>query len=289
MNSPRLLQVPGMTGPATATRNRNAVRFLVIHHSATATGSQRIFENHWRGTLGWQTGGYAEIVLRNADVEIVYPPETISNGARGQNHNTMHFCLVGNGSFTPEQLQSLESRIRHWMGVLNIPAQNVLVHHELPGQATTCVPASGFDIAAFRSRLAPRTPEAPQSPDTTFLVHTALNGHQTAGDAQTGNNPRSTVSPGTYHVFREHAGMLNLTKTPGTAGAWVNPTLNVARTFPRADGTGIVAALNSIGVDSSFSFRSVIAKANLIHAYSGTVAQNNQLLELLRTGRLLRP
>lgn len=48
----------------------------------------------------------------------------------------------------------------------------------------------------------------------------------------------------------------------------------------------IVSALNSIGVDSSKSFRKKIAKANGITNYSFSFSQNVKLLNLLKTGKL---
>ena len=53
--------------------------------------------------------------------------------------------------------------------------------------------------------------------------------------------------------------------------------------------TSIVNALNSIGVDSSYNFRKQIAAANGISGYSGTAAQNTQLLNLLKAGTLKKP
>lgn len=53
--------------------------------------------------------------------------------------------------------------------------------------------------------------------------------------------------------------------------------------------TSIVNALNSIGVDSSYNFRKQIAAANNISGYSGTAAQNTQLLSLLKAGALKKP
>ena len=50
--------------------------------------------------------------------------------------------------------------------------------------------------------------------------------------------------------------------------------------------TSLVDALASIGVDSSFTNRKKIAKANSITNYSGTAAQNTKLLELLKNGKL---
>lgn len=53
--------------------------------------------------------------------------------------------------------------------------------------------------------------------------------------------------------------------------------------------TSIVSALQSIGVDSSFSNRSSIAAINGISNYSGTSDQNVQMLNLLKQGRLIKP
>lgn len=49
---------------------------------------------------------------------------------------------------------------------------------------------------------------------------------------------------------------------------------------------GIVEALKSIGVDSSFSNRKKIATKNNVYDYEGTAKQNNQLLTKLKAGKL---
>ena len=53
-------------------------------------------------------------------------------------------------------------------------------------------------------------------------------------------------------------------------------------------GTSIVDALNQIKVDSSYSYRSKLAKANGITNYSGTASQNTKLLDLLKKGKLIK-
>lgn len=50
----------------------------------------------------------------------------------------------------------------------------------------------------------------------------------------------------------------------------------------------IVDALKSLKIDSSFSFRRKIAKANGIKVYLGTASQNIKLLNLLKQGKLKR-
>lgn len=50
----------------------------------------------------------------------------------------------------------------------------------------------------------------------------------------------------------------------------------------------ISAALTSIGVDSSYTYRKKVAAANSISGYVGTAAQNTQMLNLLKAGLLKR-
>ncbi len=61
--------------------------------------------------------------------------------------------------------------------------------------------------------------------------------------------------------------------------------------FPACNSSysSIVDALKSIGVDSSYNNRATIAAKNGITGYSGTAAQNNQLLSLLKSGKLINP
>lgn len=53
-------------------------------------------------------------------------------------------------------------------------------------------------------------------------------------------------------------------------------------------GASLVDALKSISVDSSFSYRSKLAKKNGISGYIGTASQNSKLLNLLKQGKLLK-
>jgi len=51
-------------------------------------------------------------------------------------------------------------------------------------------------------------------------------------------------------------------------------------------GVSIVDALNQIGVDSSFGYRTKLANSNGIANYSGTAEQNTRMLEMLKNGTL---
>ena len=65
----------------------------------------------------------------------------------------------------------------------------------------------------------------------------------------------------------------------------------VVTCFPVYSGTAssIVTALQSLGIQSKFSYRSEIAKANDIKSYIGTASQNIKMLNLLKQGKLIMP
>lgn len=69
------------------------------------------------------------------------------------------------------------------------------------------------------------------------------------------------------------------------------PTTPTARCYANYNGkaTGIVDALKDMGIDSSFAYRSKIAKANGIKLYTGTAKQNITMLTLLKQGKLIKP
>jgi hypothetical protein len=68
-------------------------------------------------------------------------------------------------------------------------------------------------------------------------------------------------------------------------GTKTTPTVNY---YPKYTGTSgsIVEGLKSIKVDSSYSNREKIAKANGIKGYKGTATQNTKMLNLLKQGKL---
>lgn len=75
--------------------------------------------------------------------------------------------------------------------------------------------------------------------------------------------------------------------------ARVNEILGITKpkvTYLKADykGNSIVDALKSIGVDSSYAYRSKLAEVNGIKNYKGTPEQNTQMLNLLKNGKLIK-
>lgn len=90
---------------------------------------------------------------------------------------------------------------------------------------------------------------------------------------------------------RGHKVWFDETNGEKTTSSWYN-YWNIKRTlFPKYTGSSgsIVDALKAVKVDSSFANRKKIAKANNISAYIGTGSQNTKLLNLLKSGKLIKP
>ncbi|WP_429966683.1 N-acetylmuramoyl-L-alanine amidase [Enterococcus sp. AZ058] len=139
-------------GPSNPNRSVAGITKIARHHSATATGDVWAFQNHWRGTLGWGTGGYHEIILRDGSVQLIYRDNVTTNGVGGHNTNTYHICLVGSGSFTAEQEKTFDERARAAMQRFNLKSSDVLGHNEFSGHKSNSCP--GINLTAVRSRLA---------------------------------------------------------------------------------------------------------------------------------------
>ncbi|WP_199478398.1 peptidoglycan recognition protein family protein [Peribacillus saganii] len=138
------------TAGGASKRSLNQIKNIARHHSATSDGDYNAFwNNRWKG-LGWKTGGYHELILRDGSVQLCYDPEVITNGIKGHNTNTYHICVVGNGSFTEAQEATFNERCKLAMKRFNLSADKVLGHKEFKGASTEC---PGIDMNIVRARL----------------------------------------------------------------------------------------------------------------------------------------
>lgn len=75
------------------------ILYIVIHCSA-GFGNYASMEKYWftpksKGGLGWKTGGYHRVVMRNGDIVKAYPFEKVTNGVGGFNSDCIHICYQG--------------------------------------------------------------------------------------------------------------------------------------------------------------------------------------------------
>ena len=119
-------------------RSVSQIKNIAVHYSATKEGSSSAFENFWKNSRGWQTGGYHEVVLLNGNVELNYDPTVISNGVYGHNTSTYNICYVGDGKPNSKQLKTLRKRVKRAKSAYKVSNKNIKGHREFSGASTSC-------------------------------------------------------------------------------------------------------------------------------------------------------
>ena len=139
-------------------------RYIVIHHSATATGSATEFDRMHKAK-GWDELGYHFVIgngtgTGDGEVEVgsrwpkqKHGAHTKVTGHPEYNDVGIGICLVGNFDVThpsEAQMQSLARLIRFLQDRYGIPRSHIYRHGQL--KATDC-PGRNFDYADLFRRL----------------------------------------------------------------------------------------------------------------------------------------
>jgi hypothetical protein len=146
-------------------------RHIVIHHSATATGSAASFDREHR-ERGWEGLGYHFVIgngtgTGDGQVEVGYRWRNQQRGAHAGNLEYNEYgigiCLVGDfetGYPTARQMASLRALVRFLQARCGISTASIIGHSDVPGKETRC-PGRNFSVAAFRAGLAGELASAP--------------------------------------------------------------------------------------------------------------------------------
>lgn len=140
-------------------------QFIIIHHSATRTGSAEVFDASHRAR-GMINGLAYHFVIDNGTEGkadgFIETGERWKNQLHGGHCRQPHInetgigiCLVGDFNRDPptdKQLDSLALLVRGLQEQFNIPDDNVLGHGEVIGEFSEC-PGRLFPWEEFRKRL----------------------------------------------------------------------------------------------------------------------------------------
>jgi hypothetical protein len=137
---------------------------IVVHHSASNTGSAAIFDKAHR-ERGWDGLGYHFVIGNGSasgdgEVEVGYRWKGQIQGAHAgnaeYNQHGIGICLVGDfengGHPSAKQMASLRRLVRFLQVKTGIPTSEVIGHGNVPGKQTQC-PGKGMDLDAFRASL----------------------------------------------------------------------------------------------------------------------------------------
>lgn len=155
-------------------------RYIVVHHSASATGdADRFAEEHKK--RGWDGLGYHFVIgngsqSSDGEIEVGYRWSQQSQGAHAgsfqYNRYGIGVCLVGNfdqARPTQRQLGTLERLLGILMARFQIPAANIIGHSDVrqtkcPGRNLSLpavITAAGKREHQFAQTLRPTPPAAP--------------------------------------------------------------------------------------------------------------------------------
>ena len=128
-------------------------RYIVIHHSATAGGSAKLFDASHRRDRGWDELGYHFVIDNgnggpNGRVEVGsrWPKQKHGAHTGGTPNNEYNelgigICLVGDFERrlpSSAQLASLDRLVAYLAETYDIPPENVITHRDAPGADTEC-------------------------------------------------------------------------------------------------------------------------------------------------------
>src|SRR5687767_10673467 len=188
-------------------------KWIVIHHSATPSGSARTFDRMHRDK-GWDELGYHFVIGNGTDsadgqIEVGTRWAKQKWGAHAKTPNNEYndhgigICLVGNFDVerpTPQQSKSLARLVAHLMKTYNVPASRVLGHQDT-GKPTEC-PGRNMNIAAVR-RMATQFAEATDPAGEATQVAGSFAEHQSDGAPE--GEPRELLVTPSADASEPHA------------------------------------------------------------------------------------
>ncbi len=234
-------------------RSIDSIQNIAIHYSATAQGNTASFERFWKGTHGWNTGGYHEVILTNGDVELNYDANIISNGVGGQNTRMYNICYVGAGVPNAAQMKTLKERVNYNRNRFDLSANAVKGHREYSGQNTSC---PGLNMNDFRKSLGGTTTVKPSKPSvkptTTKKTISQMASEVIAGKHGSGHaNRRKSlgISDAQYQKVRDEVNKRSGSSTPKPSGKSIAQMAQ--EVIDGKHGNGNDARRKSLGISQS--------------------------------------
>lgn len=108
-----------------------SVKFIVVHCSDSPQdrGDNAYVINKWHKEKGWDMIGYHRVILEDGTVEQGRPIWMPGAHAYGYNQKSLGICLIGKGTYTLQQWQSLRDTIHDLLK--SHPAAVVCGHNDL--------------------------------------------------------------------------------------------------------------------------------------------------------------
>ena len=130
---------------------------IVLHCTATQqdTTVQSILD-YWKNVKGWKSVGYHYLIEASGEIHNLMPIESVSNGVRGHNANSIHISYIGGidklvnplDTRTPRQVFSQMKLLIELSE--QFPEADILGHRDFEGVAKAC---PSFDARQFTKQI----------------------------------------------------------------------------------------------------------------------------------------
>jgi len=122
-----------------------AIKYIVVHCTATKQyATIEAIRKYWKINLAWKSPGYHIIVKPNGDLERLASDETICNGVKGYNSNSIHVSYIGgvddNGKAIDNRTDAQKKALLQTICGLKAKYPNAIIqgHRDFPNVAKDC-------------------------------------------------------------------------------------------------------------------------------------------------------
>jgi N-acetylmuramoyl-L-alanine amidase len=133
-----------------AKRSTHSIKKIIVHHSATTSGSAEAYARHHVQNLGWPGIGYHFVIEKNGQVKQTNDLDTVSYHTSGQNTGSVGIVMTGNFDIqkpTEAQERSLAQLINHLRRTLG---SGLKVHGHREFSSKSC-PGKNVDLKKFNT------------------------------------------------------------------------------------------------------------------------------------------
>lgn len=238
--------------------------YIVIHYVgavSTAKNNANYFYSTYRGasanyfvdeTSIWQVVDDLDSAWHCGTTGTYYHPT-----CRNSNSIGIEMCCKNNGSwyFEDATVNNTIELTKYLMDKYNIPVSNVIRHYDVTHKV--CPEPYVRDTAAwnnFKSRLTTGgSSDITNNTDVggTYTLVNACPVYMNSANAAKKQNSVGTYQAGSYYIYNESNGMVNVTKTKGVAGGWINPSDNKASSSSTGYKVGDTVTINGVYTSSS--------------------------------------
>ncbi|OLS35620.1 hypothetical protein BTR22_14275 [Alkalihalophilus pseudofirmus] len=132
-------------------RQLNAIRFWVLHHSLTTSGSPEAFANYHINTNDWSIMAYHYVIMRDGTIYWCADHDIQTPHVGNSNRHSLGACMVGDFRTQTPTKEQYEAAL--WLFQVHLPSvlpQSATIqgHSEMPGYAWKVCPA--ISMTQFR-------------------------------------------------------------------------------------------------------------------------------------------